>query len=79
MQGRVNEQGGATQRHSLSTCHPDCAPVSVKEDAAVTKLLLVCRLSEVDREKGYTVEGLQVKWRRSLSEVKGRLLQAGEA
>jgi len=25
------------------------------------------------------VEGLQVKWRKSLGEVKGRLVQAGEA
>jgi hypothetical protein len=29
--------------------------------------------------EAHTVEGLQVKWRRSLGEVKGRLLQAGEA
>ena len=29
---------GATQRHSLSTCHPDGAPVLLEEDAAtVTK------------------------------------------
>ena len=34
--------GGATQRHSLSTCHADGAPVAVEEDAAaVTKLLFV--------------------------------------
>ncbi len=34
--------GGATQRHGLSTCHPDGAPVAVEEDAAaVTKLLFV--------------------------------------
>jgi hypothetical protein len=34
--------GGATQRHSLSTCHPDGAPVLLEEDAAtVTKLLSV--------------------------------------
>jgi hypothetical protein len=25
--------GGATQRHSLSTCHPDGAPVLLEEDA----------------------------------------------
>ena len=31
------------------------------------------------RERRRDVEGLQVKWRRSLGEVKGRLLQAGEA
>ncbi len=30
--------GGTTQRHSLSTCHPDGAPVLLEEDAAtVTK------------------------------------------
>ena len=34
--------GDATQRHSLSTCHPDGAPIFLEEDAAtVTKLLLV--------------------------------------
>jgi hypothetical protein len=34
--------GGATQRQSLSTCHPNGAPVAVKEDtAAVAKLLFV--------------------------------------
>ena len=34
--------GSATQRHSLSTCHPDGAPVLLEEDAAtVTKLLAV--------------------------------------
>ena len=34
--------GGATQSHSLSTCHPDGAPVLLEEDAAtVTKLLAV--------------------------------------
>jgi hypothetical protein len=34
--------GGATQRRSLSTRHPDGAPVAVEEDAAaVTKLLFV--------------------------------------
>jgi len=34
--------GGTTQRHSLSTCHPDGAPVLLEEDAAtVTKLLAV--------------------------------------
>jgi hypothetical protein len=32
--------GGATQRHSLSTCHADGAPFLLEEDAAtVTKLL----------------------------------------
>jgi hypothetical protein len=39
--------GGATQRHSLSTCHPNGAPVAVKEDtAAVTKLLFVRLISK---------------------------------
>jgi hypothetical protein len=34
--------GGATKRRSLSTRHPDGAPVAVEEDAAaVTKLLFV--------------------------------------
>jgi hypothetical protein len=34
--------GGAAQRHSLSTGHPDGAPVLLEEDAAtVTKLLFV--------------------------------------
>jgi len=34
--------GRATQRHSLSTCHPDGTPVLLEEDAAtVTKLLAV--------------------------------------
>ena len=34
--------GGASQRHSLSTCQPDGAPVLLGEDAAtVTKLLFV--------------------------------------
>ena len=34
--------GGTTQRHSLSTCHPDGAPVLLEEESAtVTKLLAV--------------------------------------
>ena len=34
--------GGATQSHSLSTCHPDGAPGLLEEDAAmVTKILSV--------------------------------------
>jgi hypothetical protein len=34
--------GGATQSYSLSTCHPDGAPILLEEDAAtVTKLLFV--------------------------------------
>jgi hypothetical protein len=33
---------GATQNHSLSTCHPDGAPVLLEENAAtVTKLVFV--------------------------------------
>jgi len=39
--------GGATQRHSLSTCHADGAPVAVEEDAAaMAKLLLVCLVTK---------------------------------
>jgi len=39
--------GGATQRHSLSTCHTDGAPVAVEEDAAaMAKLLLVCLVTK---------------------------------
>jgi hypothetical protein len=39
--------GGATQRHSLSTCHPNGAPVAVKEDTvAVAKLLFVRLISK---------------------------------
>jgi hypothetical protein len=43
--------------------------------------MYIVAVSEVDRWRGWahTVEGLQVKWRRSLGEVKGRLLQAGKA
>ena len=38
--------GAATQRHLLSTRHPDGAPVAVEEDAAaVTKLLFVRLIS----------------------------------
>jgi hypothetical protein len=41
--------GNATQRHSLSTCHPNGAPVAVKEDtAAVAKLLFVRLISSID-------------------------------
>jgi hypothetical protein len=39
--------GGATQLHSLSTCHPNDAPVAVKEDTnEVAKLLFVCLISK---------------------------------
>ena len=38
---------GTTERHSLSACHPNGAPVAVKEDtAAVTKLLFVRLISK---------------------------------
>ncbi len=59
--------GVATQLHSLSTCHPDDAPVWLEEDAAtVTKLLAVrlitkglCDVTESvtlgDRYSGVTV------------------------
>ena len=48
--------GCATQRHSLSTCHPNGAPVAVKEDtAAVTKLLLVCLVAK----SGKVIVGLR--------------------
>jgi hypothetical protein len=36
--------GGATQRHSLITCHPDGAPVLMEEDAATVTRLLAVRL-----------------------------------
>jgi hypothetical protein len=39
----TNCGGGATQRHSLSTCQPDGAPILLEEDATVTKLC-VCLL-----------------------------------
>ena len=39
--------GVDTHRHSLSTCHPNGAPVAVKEDtAAVAKLLFVLLISK---------------------------------
>ena len=39
--------GGSTKRHSLSTCHPNGAPIAVKEDtAAVAKLLFVRLISK---------------------------------
>ena len=39
--------GSATQSHSLSTGHPDGAPVLLEEDAAtVTKLLFVRLISK---------------------------------
>jgi hypothetical protein len=37
--------GGATQSHSLSTCHPDGAPVLLEEDAGTVKKLLTVRLT----------------------------------
>jgi hypothetical protein len=36
--------GGATQRHSLSTCQPDGAPVLLEEVAATATKLLFVRL-----------------------------------
>jgi hypothetical protein len=48
---------GTTERHSLSACHPNGAPVAVKEDtAAVTKLLLVCLVAK----SGKVIVGLLV-------------------
>jgi len=36
-----------TQRHSMSTCHADGAPVAVEKDAAaIAKLLLVCLVTK---------------------------------
>ena len=36
--------GGATQRHSLSTCHPDGVPIFLEEYAAMVPKLLIVRL-----------------------------------
>ena len=48
---------GTTDRHSLSACHPNGAPVAVKADtAAVTKLLLVCLVAK----SGKVIVGLLV-------------------
>jgi hypothetical protein len=41
--------GGATQRHSLSTCHPDGSPV--EEDAATVAKLVFVRLITKGRKK----------------------------
>jgi hypothetical protein len=39
--------GGATQRHGLSTCHPDGVPVLLEEDTAtVTKILFLRLISK---------------------------------
>ena len=39
--------GGSTQRHSLSTCQPDGAPVLLEEEAeTVTKLLFVMLITK---------------------------------
>jgi hypothetical protein len=61
--------GGATQRHILSTCHPNGALVAVKEDTtAVAKLLFVRLISKdlkvficllVGEEEGRKVATLQ--------------------
>ena len=40
--------GGATQRHSLSTSHPNGAPVAKKEDTAAVAELLFVRLISKD-------------------------------
>ena len=40
--------GGPTQRHILSTCHPNGAPVAVKEDTAAEAKLLFVRLISKD-------------------------------
>ena len=43
----TRDGGGATQRHSLSTCHADGAPLAVEEDAAaMAELLLVCLVTK---------------------------------
>ena len=42
--------GAATQRHLLSTRHPDGAPVAVEEDAAAVTKLLFVRLISKDRK-----------------------------
>jgi hypothetical protein len=42
--------GGATQRHSLSTRHPDGAPVLMEENAATVTKLVFLRLITKDRK-----------------------------
>jgi hypothetical protein len=42
--------GGATQRHSLSTRHPDVAPVAVEEDAKGRKVI-VCKKGQGPRKR----------------------------
>jgi len=42
--------GGATQSHSLSTCHPDGAPVLLEENAATVTKLVYVRLVTKDRK-----------------------------
>jgi hypothetical protein len=42
--------GGATQSRSLSTCHPDGAPVMLEEDAATVTKLVFVRLITKDRK-----------------------------
>jgi hypothetical protein len=42
--------GGATQCHSLSTCHPDGAPVLLEEDAATVTKFLFVRLITMGRK-----------------------------
>jgi hypothetical protein len=42
--------GGAMQSHSLSTCHPDGAPVLLEENAATVTKLVFLRLITKDRK-----------------------------
>jgi hypothetical protein len=55
----VATRGGAMQRHSLSTCQPDGAPVLLEEDAATGLCGLVCpsRTSERGGEGDCVKEG----------------------
>ena len=53
---------GAHQRHSLSICHPDSAPVAVDEDAAaVTKLLFVRLISAAKQSSACLWERKKIK------------------
>ncbi len=59
--------GGAMQSHSLSTCHPDGAPVLLeKKTATVTKLVFV-RLITKDRKKIVSLFVREEKIRRKSS------------
>ena len=61
--------GGATQRHSLSQCHPDGAPVLVEEDAAAVTKLLFVRLIDY---QGPQNNRLPVFWRGRRSSARAR-------